>query len=106
MKKSSLILMLLLQRCSGASVAFLNPKDLVGKNVDEVTNNLKMKGLVCGQEYSQVAVGANQVVDGVISCATGSVGLICPESERVTIFFNPTTRKVLALGKSSKTNCF
>lgn len=106
MKKICLILMLFLQGCSGASVAFLHPKDVVGGNVDEVTTSLKAKGVICGQEYSQVAVGVNQVVDGVISCAASSVGLICPDSQRVTIFFNPQTRKVLALGKSSRTNCF
>lgn len=106
MRKMCLILILFLQGCSGASMAFLHPKDVVGKNVDEVTTSLKDKGLICGQEYSQLAVGANQVVDGVISCAASGVGLMCPDSQRVTIFFNPRTRKVLALGKSSRTNCF
>lgn len=99
-------LLSLIQGCSDISMARIASNDLMGKDVDVVKTELTKKGLVCGQEYSQKTVGEKQIVDGVFVCFGPNQGLACPESQRVTIFFEPESRKVLGIGKSTRTNCY
>jgi hypothetical protein len=101
----ALTLAAFLQGCTGMSVASISERDAKGKDVDQIVSELKAKGLSCGVEHQIKAVDTGHSF-GEVMCGTKEVALVCPESYQIPIVFELSTRKVLSLNKSSRTNCF
>ena len=103
--KCAILLLMILQGCTGMNVASVSARDAKGKDVDQVVAELKNRGMICGNEFLEKAVDSATVF-GTVVCSTKEIALFCPESHSIYVSFSPGTRKVVSLNKFSRTNCF
>jgi hypothetical protein len=99
-----LVLMVLVQGCTGLSMLTISSRDLKGRDVDEVVEMVRSRGLSCGNEYQPKDLGGEPY--GLVVCGAKGVSPMCPTSYSVRIVFSLKTRKVLSLTKDERENCF
>ncbi len=105
MKRLALVvLLILLQGCTGVALWTINSRDLKGQNIDEAIRKIRNRGLICGEEYQPKDLGGNPY--GLIICSATGMTPICRTSYSARIIFDLQTRAVLSVATGERDNCF
>lgn len=93
-----------LTSCASMATSGFDKSNTVGRDVDEVIQDMQKKGLSCGK-YKDKEVFTNKVVGGV-KCFIKEKALVCPKSYYVYLGYDLNTNKVDAIGEKERENCF
>jgi len=95
----------IMQGCAHLTAATTSAHALKGRDVDEVTANLKSRGYSCGARGEEKVVNSKKIV-GRVNCGIREKGFFCPMSYGISISFDLVTNRVTSVLQDSQANCF
>lgn len=101
---NTIIASTLLVGCVSMATSGFDKGNTVGRNVDEVIQDIQKKGLSC-RKYKSKEFPTNRLIGHVV-CSIKESSPICPESYLISLFYELDTNKVNSFGKNKKNNCF
>lgn len=96
--------LLLVSACVSLATSGFDKSNTVGRDVDEVIQEIQNKGLSCGK-YKHKEFPTNRLIGGV-RCSIKESSPLCPKSYRISLSYEFDNNKVSSFFKGERDNCF